>query len=210
MRNHGQSPHSEKWNYEAMSEDLNELAVSLNLEKISIIGHSMGGKTAMVFADKYPDKIEKLVIVDIAPREYPIRHRSILDGLLSIDINSISGRNEADKHLAGYVPNRAVRQFLLKNLDRQDQNTFRWKVNLSTIDDHIENVGMATYPERPIEISTLFVRGINSDYVTDDDILDIRGHFPNATTESFGNAGHWLHAEQPEAFLKTAIDFLDG
>lgn len=210
MRNHGQSPHSDHWEYSAMAEDIHELASQLEYDRITILGHSMGGKVGMTFADNYGDILENLVVVDIAPRLYPIRHRTIIDGLLSIDLDAIKNRREADDQLAKYVPELGVRQFLLKNLDRDDQNNFRWKLNLKIISDHLENVGLATYPQEIIEIPTLFVRGINSNYITDDDILDIRGHFSDVTVESIGNAGHWVHAEQPEAFFKTVIAFLDS
>jgi pimeloyl-ACP methyl ester carboxylesterase len=210
MRNHGQSPHSDHWEYTAMADDIYQLASQLGYDQITILGHSMGGKVGMIFANNHPDMLAKLVAVDIAPRSYPIRHRTIIDGLLSIDLASIASRRAADDQLAKYVSELGVRQFLLKNLDRDDQNNFRWKLNLKTISDHLENVGLATYPHWPIEIPTLFIRGINSNYITDDDILDIREHFSDVAVESIGNAGHWVHAEQPEAFFNTAIAFLDN
>jgi esterase len=210
LRNHGQSPHSDHWEYEIMAEDIYELVSSLAMEKIVLMGHSMGGKTAMLFADKYPDFIEKLIIVDIAPRAYPVRHQKIIDGLLSIDLSAIGSRKEADNQLAGFVPELGIRQFLLKNLDRDDDGAFVWKINLPVIRDHLENVGAATIPTSEIMVPTLFIRGIKSDYVTDEDIMEIRNHFADASIESMGNAGHWLHAEQPEAFLKTITGFLES
>jgi len=209
MRNHGQSPHSDDWEYSFMADDIHHLIDKLQLEKVSLLGHSMGGKTAMLFADMYPELLEKLIIVDIAPRSYPIRHRTIIDGLLSININEIASRKEAGEQLSKYIHELGIRQFLLKNLDRNDSG-FRWKLNLGIINDHLENVGMATFPKKAIKAPTLFVRGINSEYVTDDDVLDIREYFSDVRTETIGNAGHWVHAEQPEAFLKTVLDFLES
>ncbi len=210
MRNHGQSPHSDHWEYSYMAEDIKHLATSLGFDTIEIIGHSMGGKTAITFADEYGAMVDKLVVVDIAPRPYPIRHRAIIEGLLSIQLDELKSRKEASDQLSKYVTDLGIRQFLLKNLDRDDENGFKWKLNLEVINDHLENVGLHTYPKNIIDIPTMFIRGIHSDYISDDDILEIRGHFSNVTVESIGNAGHWVHAEQPEAFYKTVKDFLDS
>jgi len=208
QRNHGKSPHSEQWNYQEMAADIYELAHSLGIKNVDLIGHSMGGKVGMTIADKYPDFLNKLVVADIAPRYYPIRHREIIDGLLNINLNTLDGRKEADSILSKYVPEPGIRNFLLKNLDRDADGNFKWKINLSTINDHLENVGVATIPVSEISTPTLFIRGINSNYVTDEDIMEIRQHFANSKVESIGNAGHWLHAEQPEAFLNTVLEFL--
>ena len=210
MRNHGQSPHSDHWEYGYMAEDIYDLALRLGFDSLSILGHSMGGKTAITFADEHSIMLEKLVIVDIAPRHYPIRHRKIIDGLLSINLKELQSRKDAGDQLAKYIPDLSIRQFLLKNLDREDEKNFSWKINLEVINDHLENVGLKTYPKNIIDIPTMFIRGINSDYISDDDILEIRGHFSDVKVESIGNAGHWVHAEQPDAFYKTVIDFLDS
>lgn len=210
LRNHGQSPHTDQWHYMDMAKDVYELVAFLGFDQIFMLGHSMGGKTAIAFAGEYPDLLSKLVVADIAPRAYPVRHRTILEGLAGIPINDINSRKDADDHLARYVPEVPIRQFLLKNLDRDKQGIFSWKINLKTIKDHIENVGEATFPPYPINIPTLFVRGKHSDYITDEDIAAIREHFTDVSVETIGNAGHWLHAEQPEAFLKVISAFLDA
>ena len=208
LRNHGQSPQSDDWRYEAMAEDISELASDLGFEKISILGHSMGGKTAMVFSGMFPAMLDRLIVADVAPRFYPVRHRKILDGLMGIPLPEIASRKEADDHLARYIPEAGIRQFLFKNLDRDKQGNFSWKLNLKIINEHIENVGEETFPPYPVNAPALFVRGTHSDYITDDDITIIREHFTQATVETIGNAGHWLHAEQPEAFLKVIGEFL--
>lgn len=209
QRNHGQSPQSDEWDYHAMASDIKQLAEKLSYDEIYLLGHSMGGKVGITIADKHPGLIKKLVVADIAPKSYPIRHRMIIDGLLSINLDLIDSRQEADIQLENYVPEPGIRQFLLKNLDR-DNGNFKWKINLDVINNHLENVGVATFPSDKITIPVLFVRGINSDYVTDEDIMEIRTYFSNSTVESIGNAGHWLHAEQPEAFIKTVLHFLEN
>ena len=210
LRNHGRSPNSDHWDYSVMTEDIYQLANDLGFTSINLLGHSMGGKIGMTIAGKYPGFLNRLIVADIAPRHYPIRHRTIIDGLLSIDLQQIKSRIEADTQLATFVSQPAIRQFLLKNLDRDDKNGFKWKLNLKVINDHIENVGAATFSSEMISIPTLFIRGINSDYITDEDIMEIRKYFSNSKTESIGNAGHWLHAEQPEAFINTVLAFLKG
>ncbi len=208
LRNHGRSPQSDLWNYSEMAEDIIQLANQLGFHLINLLGHSMGGKVGMTIAGAYPELLNKLIVADIAPRYYPIRHRKIIDGLLSINLQQIKSRNEAERQLADYVPQPGLRQFLLKNLDRNTEKGFKWKLNLEIINNHLENVGVATIPSNKISTPSLFIRGINSDYVTDEDIMEIRKHYSNSSVESIGNAGHWLHAEQPEAFVKTVIDFL--
>jgi esterase len=210
LRNHGQSPHSDHWEYGIMAEDIHELITNLGFNEIILMGHSMGGKTAMVFTDMYPHLVEKLIVADIAPRAYPVRHQKIIDGLISIDLTTIGSRKEADNQLARSVPEPDIRQFLLKNLDRDDEGAFVWKINLPIIRDHLENVGAATIPTSEIKVPTLFIRGIKSDYVTDEDIMEIRNHFTEVSVETIGNAGHWLHAEQPESFIKTVAGFLES
>ena len=208
MRNHGQSPHSHTWTYEAMAEDIKKLADNLGHTKINVVGHSMGGKIGMKMANQYPDLISKLAVVDIAPKLYPVHHRTIMDGLLSIDLDRLSTRKDADLVLSNYIPDNMVRQFLLKNLYRESDGSFRWKLNLTTINEHLQNVGEDTYPSHEISIPTQFIRGINSNYISDDDIMDIRQYFSNSSVETIGNAGHWVHAEQPEALFKTVMGFL--
>ena len=208
MCNHGNSPHSETWNYEAMAQDIYALSQKLALGKFALIGHSMGGKTAIKVVDKYPEIVSRLIVVDIALKAYPIRHQHIVDGLLSIDLEDLSSRKEADEQLAKYVPQLGVRQFLLKNLSRNDQGKFVWKLNLPSIRDHLENVGEATYPIDKVALPSLFIRGADSDYVLESDVKEIDQNFANYALETIDNAGHWVHAEQPKAFMEVAMQFL--
>ena len=208
LRNHGDSPHSTQWNYKVMADDIYLLAGNLGFNHINLIGHSMGGKVGMTLAAIQAGFLNKLIVADIAPKAYTIRHREIIDGLLSIDLNDLESRKEAERQLAVYVHEAGIRQFLLKNLDR-DKVGFKWKLNLEVINRHLENIGEATFPKIKIETPTLFIRGMNSDYVTDEDVLEIRKYYSNSIVETVGNAGHWLHAEQPEAFVKIVLDFLE-
>lgn len=207
QRNHGDSPQSEDWNYKVMAEDLKELMEAESISEAYFLGHSMGGKTAMTFALNYPDKVKKLIVADIAPRYYPVHHETILQGLNAVPIDSLKSRKEADDALAEYVKDAGTRQFLLKNLAREDGG-FKWKVNLPVITENIENVGEEVSSENPFENVTLFMGGENSDYIQDKDKEDIDRLFPNSHMIYIKNAGHWLHAEQPQAVIDTIKAFL--
>ncbi len=207
QRNHGDSPHDDEWNYEVMVEDLKELLDEEGLDKAYLMGHSMGGKTVMNFALKYPERVEKLIVADIAPRYYPVHHESILEGLNSLDLKTISSRKEADDALANYISEPGIRQFLLKSLGR-DADGFVWKINLPVITKNIENVGEALPEGESFEGPTLFLAGANSNYVQQKDLPEILEFFPNYELEFVQNAGHWLHAEQPHAVVEEIRKFL--
>lgn len=207
QRNHGDSPHAEEWNYAVMVEDLKELFDAEGLEKVLLMGHSMGGKTVMNFAVKYPERVEKLIVADIAPRYYPVHHESILEGLNSLELKKIQSRKEADDQLAKYIPELGVRQFLLKSLTR-DSNGFTWKINLPVITKNIENVGETLTEASTFDGPTLFLAGANSNYIQEKDLPDLATHFPNFQLEFVADAGHWLHAEQPHAVVVELRKFL--
>ncbi len=210
LRNHGRSPHHPDWNYITMANDVDVLLQTLGLTEVYLLGHSMGGKTAMTFATANPDTVRKLIVVDIAPRYYPVHHRIILDALTAIPIATLQSRTEAEELLARHISDEGIKQFLLKNLYRNHHHAFSWRFNLPVINQQIEVVGQATYPATPVDMPTLFLRGVNSDYITDDDIMDIRQYFTDVRVETIGNAGHWLHAEQPDAFVGTVLSFLES
>lgn len=207
QRNHGDSPHDDEWNYDVMVEDLKELLDEEGLDKAYLMGHSMGGKTVMNFALKYPERVEKLIVADIAPRYYPVHHESILEGLNSLDLKSINSRKEADDALAKYISEPGIRQFLLKSLGR-DADGFAWKINLPIITKNIENVGEALPEGESFDGPTLFLAGANSNYVQQKDLPEILEFFPNYELEFVQNAGHWLHAEQPHAVVEEIRRFL--
>ncbi len=207
QRNHGDSPKSDEWNYEVMAEDLHELLDSEGLEQVYLMGHSMGGKTAMTFALESPDRVAKLIVADIAPRYYPVHHQQILKGLNSLDLKNIQSRKEADELLSQYIPEPGTRQFLLKSLGR-DQSGFVWKINLPVITENIEEVGQPQESEEEYSGDTLFLAGEKSDYIRDEDCELIYSFFPKYQLIKVANAGHWLHADQPMAVIREIKKFL--
>lgn len=208
QRNHGDSPHSGDWNYEVMAEDIKELMDDEKLGSANLMGHSMGGKTVMKFAFKYPEKVNKLIVADIAPRFYPVHHQGILAGLNAIPINDLKSRKEADDILSEYIEITGIRQFLLKSLGRNESGGFVWKINLPVITEKIDNVGEEIVSDKTFDKPTLFMGGENSDYITDKDKEEISEMFPNSHIIFIKNAGHWLHAEQPAAVVETVRAFL--
>lgn len=207
-RNHGQSPHSDEFNYSVMAEDLYEFIQQENLVNPIIIGHSMGGKTVMKFAVKYPDAFSKMVVVDISPRYYTPHHQSILAGLSAIPVNNLQSRQEADDILKTFEPELGVRQFLLKNLYRTEDNKFAWRMNFEVIKNKIENIGEALDVGAKISKPTLFVRGERSNYIREKDIELINTIFSDVTIETVEGAGHWVQAEKPKEFLEKVKAFL--
>lgn len=209
LRNHGNSPHSEEFTYTVMADDLKAFIEQHHLENPIILGHSMGGKVAMFFAASYPDLFEKMIVVDIGPKYYPPHHQKILTGLEAVEIDKIESRKEAEEQLSKHIKDVGVRQFLLKNLKRTNTDGFVWKLNLPVIHGKIENVGEALETDQPVEKPILFVRGAKSDYIQDEDKAEIRKIFPLAQVVTIKDAGHWVHAEQPEALYEAVIAFLE-
>jgi esterase len=207
QRNHGQSPHSDEFNYKLLTEDLFEFVNDHKLERVNIIGHSMGGKAAMNFAVKYPERVKKLIVVDIVPKGYPVHHDNILEGLLSIDLSNVSSRTEADELLSKYVPGLDERQFLLKNLYRSSDGGFAWRSNLNAIDNHIEEIGEGMQYEGQYTGVTLFMVGARSQYFKTGDETLMKEIFPAFKLVTL-DSGHWVQAEKPKEFAETAIPFL--
>lgn len=207
LRNHGNSPHSNDMSYPAMAADVVEFMDDQGLSTAHILGHSMGGKTAMQIALHYPDRIDKLVVGDIAPVLYPHHHEKIFDGLKNIPLDQIGSRGEADKILAQYEDKAGVRMFLLTNLVRGDDGAFQWRINLDVLIREYDHIAAA-----PDGISyhgeTLFIRGALSDYVADEYVPEIMELFPNARIETIDDCGHWLHSEKPKEFSDIMLKFL--
>ena len=210
QRNHGRSFHDVGFSYELMANDLLAYCDVHGIKEMILLGHSMGGKTAMEFATKNPKRVKALIVADIGPKSYPQHHQDILKGLSSLDFSVIKSRGEADDLLSAYVPNIGVRQFLLKNLYWVDKGVLGLRMNLPVLIDKIEEVGKSLDAEATYDGPTLFLGGENSGYIQPMDELLIMKHFPKATIEKVSNAGHWLHAENPSEFYHKIKVFLDG
>ncbi|NND87869.1 MAG: alpha/beta fold hydrolase [Flavobacteriaceae bacterium] len=208
QRNHGRSFHHSEFSYEAMAEDLLRYLDHYKIEKCYLLGHSMGGKTAMQFAIEHPQRVEKLIVADIAPKSYPQHHQDILKSLGSLDFEKISSRSEADRVLANYIPDLGTRQFLLKNLYWVSKGKLGLRVNLEVVTDQIAEVGKALPASTRYEGPVLFLRGERSGYIEDIDLLSIKRHFPQAVLKTVSSAGHWLHAENPDEFYRYVMNFL--
>jgi esterase len=208
QRNHGRSPHEEPMDYPTFAADLKDFLDQQKLENPILIGHSMGGKSVMQYAVTNPGTFEKLVVVDIAPKAYPIHHTKLLEGLNAIPLKQIASRNEADEFLQQYEPSLSVRQFVLKNLFRKEEGGFGWRFNLPALTNNMTKIGWAITFTVPVTSPTLFMRGEKSNYIKDEDWKDILRMFPNAELKTIAGAGHWIQAEQPQAFLESLMEFL--
>jgi esterase len=207
QRNHGQSPHDDGFDYKLMVEDLLTFFEDQNLKDVVLIGHSMGGKTVMNFALAHPEKVGKLVVVDIAPRPYDLEHYVILEGLNALKITELTSRNEADEQLAQYVPDAGTRQFLLKNLQRKAEGGFIWKINLPVLTEKLSNIGVALLFDGKFEKPSLFIRGAHSKYVLDSDWATIQEIFPASELETM-DTGHWVQAEKPQEFVELVENWI--
>ncbi|AWB68041.1 alpha/beta hydrolase [Saccharobesus litoralis] len=207
LRNHGASAHDAAMDYHTLASDVFETLDSLQVTNFYLLGHSMGGKAAMVMAIQQPCRINKLVVADIAPVTYPERHQQIFNGLKAIDLDTINNRNDADVTLAKYVDEPGVRQFLLRNLSRQAES-FVWKMHLEYIINNYSYV--IGFPELEAEYThpTLFIKGGESDYIQRQHQPAIVKLFPNSKAKIIQGAGHWLHAEKTTLFNRIVSDFL--
>jgi len=225
QRNHGRSPHHPDHTYDVMKDDLLQFMDEQAIEQATIIGHSMGGKTVMFFAKEYPERVTNLLVVDIAPKSYAviakenrktIDHESIIDAMLSVDFADVSSREDVEQRLEENLPAERVRKFLMKNLQRQKDNTFKWSLNLDALKNNLPQI-LDGLNEKDFEkgrgitgFPVLFIKGANSDYITQEDfdhlILTI---FPFAELVHIPNAGHWVHAEQPNLLIKNMKYFLE-
>lgn len=207
QRNHGRSPHTDEMDYASMADDVHRFIGEHDLDRVSLLGHSMGGKTAMQMALTHPEAVERLIVVDMAPKAYPPRHEHLLEALARIDPTEYDSREDVDAALAEDVSSWSIRQFLLKNLD-YDGEQYTWRMNLDAIRQNYDQLNAALPEDGTFDGPTLFVRGGQSDYVEDEDLPDIRERFPAADLVTIEDAGHWVHAEAPDAFAEVVVDFL--
>jgi pimeloyl-ACP methyl ester carboxylesterase len=208
LRNHGLSPHSNVWNYQVMSDDILELINDNQLQNVILLGHSMGGKVAMEFAVNHSAYLNKLIVVDIAPKYYPTHHQNVLEGLQAVDFNVVKTRKEAEEILSKYISDFGTKQFLLKNIYWKTETELAWRFNLKIIHEQIENVGKALVNNTVCTVPTLFIRGEKSNYILDEDLNSIQDIFSNVDLATIPDASHWVHAEKPKDFFDCVMGFL--
>ena len=208
QRNHGRSPHSEVFNYTELAKDVKEYIEDRGLKNVILIGHSMGGKTAMTAAALFPHLIGKLIVVDIAPKYYAPHHQEILKGLAAVNDASLDSRGEADKILGQFVSEPAVRMFLLKNLYWKEKKKLGLRMNLEVLSREVEELGQALPQNYTYSKPTLFIKGERSNYITSEDDNLIKKHFPQAVIVGIPEAGHWVHAENKDAFFEEVTKFM--
>ncbi|HJX70992.1 MAG TPA: alpha/beta fold hydrolase [Bacteroidales bacterium] len=219
QRNHGQSPNHSHHSYEDLRDDLSEFIHEHSIINPVLIGHSMGGKTAMFFASRYPELIRALIVIDISPGKYNedeeentrfLKHRDILRILSELPVEDFKSREDADKALHQYIRIERIRNFLLKNLTRDENGGFRWKLNLPVLRSNLDHImaGLENeqflHPDYPV----LFVKGELSDYISEKDVRIITTLFPAAQIKTIHGAGHWIHAEKPDELFTTIYEFL--
>lgn len=206
LRNHGHSDWSDDFSYELMAADVKELCDDLDLEDLILVGHSMGGKVAMHFAQAHEELLDKLVIVDMGLKEYPLHHQHILAGIHAVDVNNIKMRREAEEQMSAHIESEGIKQFLLKNLYWKEKGKLAWRMNIDVLEREMQNI-LSGLPEREVGTPTLFIRGELSNYILDEDIEHIEELFIDAEVKTIANAGHWVHAESPVEFLETLLSF---
>jgi len=209
LRNHGLSPHSDEFNYQVMADDIKEFIAEHKLSNVILLGHSMGGKVAMYFELKYPGILNKLIVADMSPRAYEPHHATVLEALHEVDFNTITTRKEAEATLGKHIQDFGTKQFLLKNIYWHDASSGKmsWRFNLPVISHHYTEI-LAAVPQGSTQVKVLFVRGERSEYITDADIPEIEKRFPNYILQTIAGAGHWVHAEKPDAFFESVIGFI--
>lgn len=208
LRNHGLSPHDDHFSFEVMAEDVKEILVNEKLPEAVLMGHSLGGKVAMKFAELYPDLLSGLIVIDIAPKQYPVHHREILDTLLSVDTSKINSRSAVEEILKSGIHDPSTLQFLMKNLYWKEKDRLDWRFNLKVLNEKIENVGTKITYTHPFAKPTLFIKGEKSDYIAYDDEREIYELFSNVEVVTAPGAGHWVHADNPAWLLSMVIGFL--
>lgn len=208
LRNHGHSPHHPEMDYPLMAADVEKFFAAQKIERACVIGHSMGGKVAMQFALDFPARVKKLVVVDMAPRSYKRTHDHIFAALLALDLPSFQTRQQIEDALAPAIPSLNLRRFLLKNLGRDEQGKLIWKMNLRGVAENYFHLGKVLSEEKFFAGPTLFIRGGRSDYINAADEVEIRRQFPAAEIQDIPAAGHWVHADAPEEFVRLVLDYI--
>jgi esterase len=212
QRNHGLSPHSDVFNYLALTDDLLEMIDAHALEKPILLGHSMGGKVAMRFAIENPDLVKRLQVVDISLKAYGERpyHRNIIQAMKSVNLHGITDRKDVDTQLKERIKPIRIRQFLMKNLYWKEKGQLAWRINLDGIEQNLDQMFDAIDTKNTYNRPVLFIRGGDSDYILPEDFTQIRRNFPHAEIITIEDTSHWVHAEAPEKFYQLSSGFLTG
>ena len=207
MRNHGHSPHHPEMSIKIMAQDVFNFCTAHQLQNINLVGHSMGGKVAMQFANEYQSSLEKLVVVDIAPKSYKAGHYPYFKAYEEIDLNKITNRKELDQVFSEYEPNFGVRQFLMKNIVSNGEGGYHLKINLEGIKNGYQNIidGLSL---NKVEAPTQFIYGEKSNYITIEDQEIMKSIFSNVQFDMVANSGHWVHAENKDEFIAKLIQFI--
>ena len=208
LRNHGRSFHSDDMSFEAMSDDILNYLNHHQINSCYLLGHSLGGRSVIEFAYKHPEKIEKLIVADMAPKAYPPHHQGIIKALNSVDFDKVEKRSDVEEVLKQYIPDLGTRQFLLKNVYHAENGQYAFRFNLKTLTDSYNELVGGNLTDGVFDKPTLFLRGEKSDYIQDSDFELIRKHFPNSDIKTIPNSGHWVHAENPKAFFDFVVEFL--
>lgn len=200
LRDHGRSPHTDGTSYPLMAADVHALVTGLGLKDIVLVGHSMGGKAAMSFAQRWPELLKHLVVIDISPREHENNQAKIIEALLTADLSPGRTRKEVEAHLGTLVKEPGVVQFLLKSLYWKTDEQLAWRMNISLLDRDLHAILAAIGPET-VRVPTTFLRGGQSDYIVREDLPAIKEQFPNSRVETVPFAGHWVHAQAPDEVI---------
>ena len=209
LRNHGKSPDDPEMNYKVMANDIAELMATLHLNETHIWGHSMGGKVAMQFALDHSEKVNTLVVIDISPGAYPPHHDEVLAAIESIDTDVLTERSQAEDRFRSYLADdEATIQFLMKNLTRKQEGGFEWKANMPVLIAEYDQLMNSINSDRSFDKPTLFIRGAKSNSLKDEDMPLIKKLFPRAEIITIPDAGHWVHADQPQALTESILSFM--
>jgi len=210
LRNHGRSFHSDEMSFSAMTQDILDYLNHHGIENCYLMGHSLGGRSVIDFSFSHPEKVKKLIVVDMAPKGYPPHHQGIIKALNAVDFDQVKKRSDVEEILKQFIPEMGTRQFLLKNVYHAESGKYAFRFNLKTLTDSYEEIVGTDLSTEIFEKPTLFLRGDKSDYILDDDFDMIYRHFPQAEIQTISNSGHWIHAENPQEFHEKTVSFLES
>ncbi|MDR2123012.1 MAG: alpha/beta fold hydrolase [Flavobacteriaceae bacterium] len=208
LRNHGRSFHCEEMDYTSMSEDIVNYMKFRHLPKAILLGHSLGGKAVMECSVKHPDLVEKLIVVDIAPKAYPPHHQAIIKALESVDFSQVKDRKDVEKILSQYIRETGIIQFLMKNIYRTDDHHFAFRFNLKVLSRQYNQLINKSISHGKYSEPTLFISGEKSNYILKEDEFYIHQQFPQGKLITIPDAGHWVQADNPTGFYESVHEFL--